>query len=102
MAEVAEHPPTAPGAAAPVSDDAAERAAGTGSRRIADVLAVDPGAPAIEFEGSWRTLGRAGGHGRARRRALVERPGAEVGILLRNRPASVGLLLGVLRAGGAS
>ena len=32
--------------------------------------------------------------------ALVDRPGAEVGVLLRNRPASVGLLLGVLRAGG--
>ena len=31
---------------------------------------------------------------------LVDRPGLEVGILLRNRPASVGLLLGVLRAGG--
>jgi len=32
--------------------------------------------------------------------ALVPGPGTEVGILLRNRPASVGLLLGVLAAGG--
>ncbi len=32
--------------------------------------------------------------------ALVEAPGLEVGILLRNRPASIGLLLGVLQAGG--
>ena len=31
---------------------------------------------------------------------LVPAPGAEVGILLRNRPSSIGLLLGVLRAGG--
>jgi acyl-CoA synthetase (AMP-forming)/AMP-acid ligase II len=69
------------------------------SDRIADVLAVDPGAPAIEFEGSWRTWGQlADTVGRAA--ALVERPGAEVGVLLRNRPASVGLFLGVLRAGG--
>ena len=32
--------------------------------------------------------------------ALVRAPGAEVGLLLRNRPSSVGLLLGVLAAGG--
>ena len=30
----------------------------------------------------------------------MSEPGAQVGILLRNRPASVGLLLGVLSAGG--
>ena len=38
---------------------------------------------------SWR-------HRRAGRRAGRPSPGAEVGILLRNRPASIGLLLGVL------
>ena len=72
--------------------------AGLGAR-IADVLAVDPDAPAIEFEGAWSTWGQLSDTVE-RAAALVERPGAEVGILLRNRPASVGLLLGVLRAGG--
>ena len=69
------------------------------SARIAGVLGLDPTAPAIEFEGSWRvwlqlaeTVDQAAG--------LVAGAGSEVGILLRNRPASVGLLLGVLRAGG--
>ena len=67
--------------------------------RIGDILAVDPAADAIEFEGSWRTWGQLADTV-AQAAALVERPGAEVGVLLRNRPASVGLLLGVLRAGG--
>jgi long-chain acyl-CoA synthetase len=67
--------------------------------RIAGVLALDPAAHAVEFEGGWRTWGDLGAtvdHVAA----LVPGPGAEVGVLLRNRPASVGLLLGVIRAGG--
>ncbi len=67
--------------------------------RLAEVLALDPGAPAIEFEGSWRSWGDVADTA-AHAAALVERPGAQVGLLLRNRPASVGLLLGVLCAGG--
>ena len=67
--------------------------------RIGDVLGVDPDAAAIEFEGSWRTWGELADTV-AQTAALVERPGAEVGVLLRNRPSSIGLLLGVLRAGG--
>jgi acyl-CoA synthetase (AMP-forming)/AMP-acid ligase II len=67
--------------------------------RIADVLAVDPGAPAVEFEGAWSSWGQLSDTVE-QAAALVRAPGAEVGILLRNRPASVGLLLGVLRAGG--
>ncbi len=67
--------------------------------RIGEILSLDPGADAIEFERSWRTWGQLADTV-ARGSALVERPGAEVGVLLRNRPASVGLLLGVLRAGG--
>ena len=39
-------------------------------------------------------VGRAGRHGRARRPRWSTRPGAEVGIFLRNRPASVGLAPG--------
>ena len=69
------------------------------STRLADVLAVDPGAPALEFERSWWTWGQLA-ETVAHAGALVGEPGAEVGILLRNRPASVGLLLGVLAAGG--
>ena len=67
--------------------------------RIARILAVDPSAGAIEFEQRWRTWGELS-ETVAAVAALVDRPGLEVGILLRNRPASVGALLGVLRAGG--
>jgi long-chain acyl-CoA synthetase len=69
------------------------------SERIADVVAIDPSAPAVEFGGRWRTWGDLGAT-IERVAALVPSPGTQVGILLRNRPASVGLLLGVLRAGG--
>ena len=67
--------------------------------RLADVLAVDPSADAVEFQGRWRTWGDLT-HTVERVAALVERPGTQVGILLRNRPACIGALLGVLRAGG--
>ena len=67
--------------------------------RIAAVVAVDPAAPALEFDGRWRTWGDLGAT-IEQVGALVPEPGWQVGILLRNRPASVGLLLGVLRAGG--
>jgi long-chain acyl-CoA synthetase len=70
------------------------------SRRIADVLSLAPDAPALEYEGQWlpwRALGdvadRIGsliGNG-------IEQP--QVGILLRNRPAQVASLLGVLQCG---
>jgi acyl-CoA synthetase (AMP-forming)/AMP-acid ligase II len=83
-----------------VIDDAPARAAGTGlAQRIANVLAVDRDAPAVEFEGAWSTWGELADTAR-QAAALVDRPGAEVGIVLRNRPASIGLLLGVLSAGG--
>lgn len=66
--------------------------------RIAAVLAVDPWAAAIEFEGRWRTWGDLA--------ATVESvaahlpvAGTRIGVLLRNRPAPVALLLGALRAG---
>jgi len=67
--------------------------------RIAAMLAVDPGKPAIEFEGTWWTWGELADTVH-RIAGLVPAPGAEVGILLRNRPASIGALLGVLVAGG--
>ncbi len=67
------------------------------SRRIAAVLALDPAAPALEFERvwhSWRDLTATAD--------VVEAsvaPGERVAVLLRNRPAQVGLLVGLLRAG---
>jgi acyl-CoA synthetase (AMP-forming)/AMP-acid ligase II len=83
-----------------VIEDVPARTAGTGlAQRIAEVLAVDPDAPAIEFEGSWSTWGELADTAR-QATALVDRPGAEVGIILRNRPACIGFLLGVLSAGG--
>ncbi len=68
-------------------------------RRIAEVLAIDPSANAIEFQGDWCSYGDLAGTVE-QAAALVRQPGTQVGILLRNRPASIGLLLGVLRAGG--
>jgi acyl-CoA synthetase (AMP-forming)/AMP-acid ligase II len=67
--------------------------------RIADVLAIDPAADVVESGGRWRTWGQLADTV-AQVAAVIERPGTEVGILLRNTPASLGLLLGVLRAGG--
>jgi acyl-CoA synthetase (AMP-forming)/AMP-acid ligase II len=71
------------------------------SERIAAVLALDPDAPAIEFAGVWRTWGELGATVGAVA-AAVPRFGAPVGVVLRNRPAHVGMLLGVLRAGGCA
>lgn len=66
-------------------------------QRIAEVLELDPDADAIEYDGQWLSWRRLGGmaHGIA---SLVT-PGTEVGILLRNRPAHVAALLGVLLRG---
>ena len=69
------------------------------SARIAEVLAIDPSAGAICFDGTWYPYDRLAGTVE-QAAALVTEPGTEVGILLRNRPVCVGLLLGVLRAGG--
>ena len=68
------------------------------SRRIGEVLELDPRARAIEFDGHWfiwAELGRL-----SRLVAAAVPPGAEVGILLRNTPAHVAALLAVLSAGG--
>jgi acyl-CoA synthetase (AMP-forming)/AMP-acid ligase II len=69
------------------------------SQRIAAVLAVDPDARAIEFAGRWRTWGELGATVESVARA-IPRPGTPVGVVLRNRPGHVAMLLGVLRAGG--
>ncbi|MDZ7734297.1 MAG: AMP-binding protein [Acidimicrobiia bacterium] len=72
--------------------------AGLGER-IGQVLAIDPSAGAIEFDGRWHTWGALGDTARVVA-AAVEQAGTEVGVVLRNHPASVGTVLGVLLAGG--
>lgn len=68
------------------------------STRLREVMALDPSVDAMEFERTWWTWGELG--------AAVDQvasrvePGAQVGILLRNRPPSIALLLGVLVGGG--
>jgi long-chain acyl-CoA synthetase len=66
------------------------------SRRIADVLALQSDAPAIEFNTRWSTW-----HQVAELATGIAAAGqTEVGMLLRNRPAQVAALLGVLLGGG--
>ncbi len=77
----------------PVSDTAVEEL----SARIAQVLALDPAAQAFEFEHTWHTWGEVQATADAVAPQVV--PGARVGVMLRNRPAHIGLLLGLLRAG---
>ncbi|CAA0094751.1 putative sulfoacetate--CoA ligase [Mycolicibacterium vanbaalenii] len=67
------------------------------SQRIDQVLDLDPAAPAIQFEGRWSTWGQVA----TLARSIGEVSGRRsVGILLRNEPAHVAALLGVLCAGG--
>jgi long-chain acyl-CoA synthetase len=69
------------------------------SQRIADVLTLQPDAGALEFEGHWVSWGDLG--------RMADRIGSlfgvdqqsQIGILLRNRPAQVATLLGVLQCG---
>ena len=71
------------------------------SQRIADVLDLQPSAPAIEYDGRWLSWGQVGEA--ARRMALLtaEHGGdPAIGMLLRNRPGQVAAFLGVLLAGG--
>lgn len=68
------------------------------SRRIGDVLDLSPGGRAIEYTGHWCTWGQLAAL--SRQIASAVPPGVPVGILLRNTPAHVAALLGVLSAGG--
>jgi acyl-CoA synthetase (AMP-forming)/AMP-acid ligase II len=72
------------------------------SARIAAILELDPDAPAIEFERRWypwRALEQTATDVDDAMAKLDLGAGAAVGVMLRNRPVPVGLLLGVLRAG---
>jgi len=65
-------------------------------RRIADVLALQPDAAAIEYDGVWSTWRQVTEV--ANQIALIG--DTDVGILLRNTPAHVAAFLGVLLGGG--
>jgi acyl-CoA synthetase (AMP-forming)/AMP-acid ligase II len=66
--------------------------------RLARVLALDPDASVIEFHGNWSTWGQLAATADAVRER-VPGPGTRVGVLLRNSPAHVGALAGLLLAG---
>jgi acyl-CoA synthetase (AMP-forming)/AMP-acid ligase II len=72
------------------------------SERLTAVYALDPAAPALEFEHEWSTWGDLAAAGDAVDDVLHQRglgEGAPVGLMLRNRPGALGTLLGLLRAG---
>lgn len=68
------------------------------TRRIAAVLDLDAGGRAVEYEGHWFSWEQLAALSRSI--AGMVAPGAQVGILLRNTPAHVAALLGVLLADG--
>jgi acyl-CoA synthetase (AMP-forming)/AMP-acid ligase II len=73
------------------------------SQRISDVLSLAPQARAIECEGEWSTWGQLGDLARGVEELVTRHgygAGSQVGVLLRNRPAYVATVLGVLLAGG--
>jgi acyl-CoA synthetase (AMP-forming)/AMP-acid ligase II len=67
------------------------------SERIRAVLQIDHAAPAIEFDGAWHAWGDLSVV--ADSIAAHVEPGDRVGLMLRNRPPQVGLLLGLLSRG---
>ena len=67
------------------------------SRRIAQVLSIEPSAPALEFEGRWHTWGDLAKT--CDILAASAQPGERVAVLLRNRPPQVGLVLGLIATG---
>ena len=68
------------------------------AERIAAVLSIDRSAPAIEFDGRWRTWGELAATAESVATHLPS-AGTRIGVILRNRPAPVALVLGALRAG---
>jgi acyl-CoA synthetase (AMP-forming)/AMP-acid ligase II len=70
------------------------------SGRIREILAIDPSARAVEFEGRWVTWGELATTAESVAQSLGSSGGIEVGVILRNTPTHVALLLGVLMAEG--
>jgi long-chain acyl-CoA synthetase len=66
------------------------------SRRITDVLELQPDAAAIEYDGQWSTWRQVA----ELANRIAEVGETEVGMLLRNTPTHVAALLGVLLGGG--
>jgi long-chain acyl-CoA synthetase len=69
------------------------------SRRIADVLDLQPESNALEYDGQWNSWAQLGAAAR-RVASLVARHPGGIGMLLRNRPGQVAAFLGVLLGGG--
>ncbi len=70
--------------------------------RIRSVMALDPAADAVEFEGRWRSWEELAAQvaeieGLLDRAALGE--GSVVGVLLRNRPEQLGAVVALLVSG---
>jgi acyl-CoA synthetase (AMP-forming)/AMP-acid ligase II len=71
-------------------------------QRIRAVLALDPRSQAVEYHGiwhSWEALATIAGEVECYLRKTVS-PGVPAGLVLRNDPAMLGAMLGVLLAGG--
>ncbi|OBI10424.1 AMP-dependent synthetase [Mycobacterium scrofulaceum] len=71
--------------------------------RIHAVLALDPRAPAIEYEGRWVEWQELSGVATGVQTCLLSAnlgKASPVGLVLRNHPAMVGAMLGVLLTGG--
>jgi long-chain acyl-CoA synthetase len=69
------------------------------SRRIADILGLQPKAPALEYEGHWVSWGELSAMADRICALVGDDQQRQVGILLRNRPVQVATLLGVLQSG---
>jgi acyl-CoA synthetase (AMP-forming)/AMP-acid ligase II len=67
------------------------------SQRIADILTLDENAPALEFRRHWHSWGELAAVSNAVTQHV--QTGTRVGVLLRNRPPQVALLIGLLRVG---
>lgn len=73
------------------------------AERIREVLTLDHAAPAIEFQGvwtNWRTIACVATDVETQLRAAGFGEGCRVGLMLRNHPAMVAAMLGVLLAKG--
>jgi len=71
--------------------------------RIRAVLALDPTAEAVEYQGAWtdwKTIADIASAVESRLTAAGLGPGSPVGLILRNHPAMVAALLGVLLVNG--
>ena len=69
-------------------------------QRIADVLALAPDSPAIEYDGDWSSWSELGTHARRIAELIAQHGGAhaQVGVLLRNTPTHVATFLGLMLA----